>query len=196
MTAQPSSPFDFSPMLKTYMESVELWKKNYENVMKSAKDTQDTSAANEAAAPVKHSSAGASASDAALMNWSKSGGDLFKRFVENQIELCHFFSSRWEQYLKLPQQLSQCRSLTELGTSAELVPKPVREGLYARDGEARASGRRTDDKFEQLEERIRTVYDCGEQCSTRDTALPHLPFCLNSKAKPHSLAINGLWRGQ
>ena len=115
MTAQPSSPFDFSPMLKTYMESVELWKKNYENVMKSAKDTQDTSAANEAA-PVKHSSAGASASDAALMNWRKSGGDLFKRFVENQIELCHFFSSRWEQYLKLPQQLSQCRSLTELGT--------------------------------------------------------------------------------
>ena len=83
--------------------------------MKSAKDTQDTSAANEAA-PVKHSSAGASASDAALMNWSKSGGDLFKRFVENQIELCHFFSSRWEQYFKLPQQLSQCRSLTELGT--------------------------------------------------------------------------------
>jgi hypothetical protein len=114
MTAQPSSPFDFSPMLKTYMESVELWKKNYENVMKSAKDTQDTPAANEAA-PVKPSPAGASASDAALMNWRTSGGDLFKRFVENQIELCHFFSSRWEQYLKLSQQLSQCRSLTELG---------------------------------------------------------------------------------
>ena len=113
MTAQPSSPFDFSPMLKTYMESVELWKKNYENVMKSAKDTQGASAANEAA-HVKHSSAGASASDAALVNWRKSGEDVFKRFVENQIELCQFFSSRWEQYLKLPEQLSHCRSLTEL----------------------------------------------------------------------------------
>ena len=56
MTAQPSSPFDFSPMLKTYMESVELWKKNYENVMKSAKDAQGASAANEAA-HVEHSPA-------------------------------------------------------------------------------------------------------------------------------------------
>jgi len=35
--------------------------------------------------------------------------------VQNQIELCDFFGRRWEQYLKLPGQLSQCRSLTELG---------------------------------------------------------------------------------
>jgi hypothetical protein len=114
MTAQPSSPFDFSPMLKTYMESVELWKKNYENMMKSAKDMQGAFGANEAA-QAKPSSAGASASDAAVLNWRKSGEEVFKRFVENQIELCHFFGSRWEQYLKLPEQISQCRSLTELG---------------------------------------------------------------------------------
>lgn len=114
MTAQPSSPFDISPMLKMYMESIELWKKNYENMMKSAKDMQGKLGANDTA-NVKHSSAGASAYDAALLNWQKSGEELFKRFVQNQIELCHFFSSRWEQYLKLPEQLSQCRSLTELG---------------------------------------------------------------------------------
>ena len=114
MTAQPSSPFDFSPMLKTYMESVELWKKNYENMMKSAKDIQGALGAKESA-QAKPSSAGASASDAALLNWRKSGEEVFKRFVENQIELCHFFGSRWEQYLKLPEQISQCRSLTELG---------------------------------------------------------------------------------
>jgi hypothetical protein len=114
MTAQPSSPFDISPMLKMYMESIELWKKNYENMMKSAKDIQGTHGANEAA-QVTHSPAGASAYDAALLNWQKSGEEFFKRFVQNQIELCHFFSSRWEQYLKLPEQLSQCRSLTELG---------------------------------------------------------------------------------
>ena len=124
MTAQPSSPFDFSPMLKTYMESVELWKKNYENMMKSAKDMQGALGANEAA-QAKPSSAGASASDAALLNWRKSGEEVFKRFVENQIELCHFFGSRW-----------------------------------------------------------------------RDPALPHLSLCLNSKAKPHNLAISGPWRGQ
>ena len=32
------------------------------------------------------------------------------------MELCHFFRNRWEQYLKLPAQLSQCRSLAEVGT--------------------------------------------------------------------------------
>jgi len=36
MRAQPSSPFDISPMLKMYMESIELRKKNYENFLKSA----------------------------------------------------------------------------------------------------------------------------------------------------------------
>ena len=53
--------------------------------------------------------------DAALLNWQKSGEEIFKRFVQNQMELCHFFSQRCEQHLKLPEQLSQCRSLTELG---------------------------------------------------------------------------------
>ena len=51
----------------------------------------------------------------ALLNWRKSGEEIFKRFVQNQMELCHFFGHRCEQYLKLPEQLSQCRSLTELG---------------------------------------------------------------------------------
>ena len=116
MTAQSSSPFDTSPMLKMYMESIELWKKNYENMMKNAKGMQGTFGAN-GAGQVAHSPAGsASTYDAALLNWHKSGEELFKRFVQNQIELCHFFGSRWEQYLKLPDQLSQCRSLTELGT--------------------------------------------------------------------------------
>ena len=115
MTAQPSSPFDISPMLKMYTESIELWKKNYENMMNNAKDTQGAFEAN-GAAQVTHSPPGStSAHDAALLNWQKSGEELFKRFVQNQIELCHFFGSRWEHYLKLPHQLSQCRSLTELG---------------------------------------------------------------------------------
>jgi hypothetical protein len=113
MIAQPLSPFDISPMLKMYTEPFELWKKNYETMMKNAKDPQGAFGAN-GAAEVTHSPAGGtSAPHAALLNWQKSGEDLFKRFVQNQIELCHFFGSRWEQYLKLPGQLSQCRSLTE-----------------------------------------------------------------------------------
>lgn len=115
MTAQPSSPFDISPMLKMYTESFELWKKNYENMVMNAKDTQGALGANEAAQVTHSPAVSAPAYDAALLNWQKPGEELFKRFVQNQIELCHFLSSRWEQYLQLPEQLSQCRSLAELG---------------------------------------------------------------------------------
>jgi hypothetical protein len=99
------------------MEPIELWKKNYENFMKNAKDMQGPFGGNglgDKAAQVTHS-AGASAYEAALLNWQKSSVELFKRFVQNQVELCHFFGNRWEHYLKLPDQLSQCRSLTEFG---------------------------------------------------------------------------------
>jgi len=56
-----------------------------------------------------------SPNDAAMLNWQKSGAEIFKRFVQNQMELCHFFGHRCEQYLKLPERLSRCSSLTELG---------------------------------------------------------------------------------
>jgi hypothetical protein len=53
--------------------------------------------------------------DAALLHWQRSGEELFKCVIQNQIELCEFFRDRWAQYLKLPEQLSQCRSVTDLG---------------------------------------------------------------------------------
>ena len=56
-----------------------------------------------------------SPNDAALLNWQKSGEEIFKRFAQNQMELRQFISGRWEQYLNLPGQISQCRSLRELG---------------------------------------------------------------------------------
>ena len=119
MTAQPSSLFDMSPALKMYMDSIEFWKKNYENILQNAKDIQGGSGAGgpagEAGQNTGPADSAASTYDAALLNWQKSGEELFKRFVQNQIELCHFFGSRWEEYLKLPSQLSQCRSLSELG---------------------------------------------------------------------------------
>ena len=111
MTEQPlSSTFDIAPMWKMYMEPIELWKKNYETFLKSTPfgaDGMDGKKAEvESITPPN---------DAALLNWQKSGEEIFKRFVQNQMELCHFFGHRWEQYLKLPEQLSQCRSLAELG---------------------------------------------------------------------------------
>ena len=97
MTTQPLSPFDISPMLKMYMESVELWKKNYENFLKSAPLGADGIDGKNAEAESI-----TSAYDAALLNWQKSGEEVFKRFVQNQMELCHFFGHRCEKHLKLP----------------------------------------------------------------------------------------------
>ena len=97
MTTQPSSPFDISPMLKMYMESIELWQKNYENFLKSVLLGADGIDGKKAEAESI-----TSAYDAALLNWQESGEEIFKRFVQNQMELCHFFGHRCDQYLKLP----------------------------------------------------------------------------------------------
>ena len=110
MTTQPSSPFDISPMLKMYMESMELWKKNYENFLKSVPLWADSIDGKKAEAESI-----TSPNDAALLNWQEAGEEIFKRFVQNQMELCYFFGHRCEQYLKLPEQISQCRSFSELG---------------------------------------------------------------------------------
>ena len=97
MTTQPSSPFDISPMLKMYMESMELWKKNYENFLKSAPLGADGMDGNKA--EVEDIT---SPNNATPLNWQESGEEIFKRFVQNQMELCHFFGHRCEQHLKLP----------------------------------------------------------------------------------------------
>ena len=109
MTTQLLSPIDISPTLKMYMEFIEYSKRNYENFLKSAPLGADGIDGKNAEAESI-----TSAYDAALLNWQKSGEEVFKRFVQNQMELCYFFGHRCEQYLKLPEQLSQCRSLTEL----------------------------------------------------------------------------------
>ena len=110
MTEQPlSSTFDIAPMWKTYMESIEVWKKNYGSFLNGTPSRANGIGENLGAGLA------ASFYDGALLQWQKSAEELFKKFVQNQIELCHFFGMRWEQYLKLPEQLSQCRSLTELG---------------------------------------------------------------------------------
>jgi len=118
-SGQPNTS-ETSPVLKMYMDSIELWKKNYENFTKSAKEMQSAFGANGSGASLtgqagQATESAASAADAVLLNWQKSAEELFKRFVQNQIEICRFFGTRWEQYLKLPDQVSHCRSITELG---------------------------------------------------------------------------------
>ena len=111
MTEQPlSSTFDIAPMWKMYMEPIEAWRKNYETFLKSTPFRADGMDGKKAEVESITSSY-----DAALLNWQESGEEIFKRLVQNQMDLCHFFGHRWEQYLKLPEQLSHSRSVTELG---------------------------------------------------------------------------------
>ena len=84
-----------------------------------------------------------SPNDAAMLNWQNSGEKIFKRFVQNQMELYDFFGHRCEQYLKLPERLSQCRSeqLTDSVTKATdawmgAMPRPMAAGF--KDVQARA----------------------------------------------------------
>lgn len=93
-----------------YMEFIELSKRNYENFLKNA-----PLRANGMDGKKAEVESITSPNDAAILNWQKSGAEIFKRFVRNQTELCHFLVGRWEQYFNLPKQISQCRSLTELG---------------------------------------------------------------------------------
>ena len=97
MTTQPLSPIDISPTLKMYMEFIEFSKRNYENFLKSALLPADGIDGKKAKAESI-----SSAYDAALLNWQKSGEEIFKCFVQNQMELCHFFGHRCEKHLKLP----------------------------------------------------------------------------------------------
>ncbi len=92
--------FDIAPVLKLYLDSIEAWKKNYDKFAQSM-PMQQMPAANDAFA---------STFDQAMANWQKTGEEVFKRFVEQQIELCRFFGKRWEQYLKLPEQFSNCKT--------------------------------------------------------------------------------------
>jgi hypothetical protein len=109
VTEQPlSSTFDIAPMWKMYMEPIEVWRKNYASFLNGTPVRANGIGENSGAALAT------SFYDRALLQWQKSGEELFKRFVQYQIELCDFFGGRWEQYLKLTEQLSQCRSLTEL----------------------------------------------------------------------------------
>jgi hypothetical protein len=91
-----------------YMQPIELWRKNYESFLKG------TPFGVNGIGEILGAHLATSLYEGALLQWQKSGEELFKRFVQNQMELCEFFRDRWAQYLKLPEQLSQCRSLTDL----------------------------------------------------------------------------------
>ncbi|MGO9472204.1 MAG: hypothetical protein ACLPWS_02075 [Rhodomicrobium sp.] len=100
-----SFEFNMAPIMKMYVDSMEAWKKNYETLAGNGTHS----------APSYSTDVTKTAYDSALTNWQKSGEEVFKRFVEQQIDICRFFAGRWEQYLKLPDQLAHCHTPAEIG---------------------------------------------------------------------------------
>jgi hypothetical protein len=91
--------FDFAPALRMYLDNIESWRKHYEKITQ-AQITSD---------PVT------SVYEQTVANLQRGGQEVFKRFVEQQIELCRFMGKRWENYLELPDQLARCRSPADFG---------------------------------------------------------------------------------
>ena len=122
MTAQPSvQPDTYShlPLTNLYIESVDFWKKNYDNFIENAKELQLAYGANGFGEGKQQktdpSPSAASAYEAALSTWQKSIQELLGHFYKTQIEAYRLLSNHWEQYLKLHAEIPQSRSLTELG---------------------------------------------------------------------------------
>ena len=99
------SDLDVMPVLKMYIDSLEAWKKNCDEFTGRVSNMQNNFQTN----------GSNNACESGLPAWQRSGEEFFKRFVEQQMEICRFLSARWEQYLKLPGQLALCRTPADVG---------------------------------------------------------------------------------
>ncbi len=103
---------DVMPALKMYLDSLEAWKRSYEEFAGKMSNMSSANTNGQSSIPKMPES---TSYDASMQAWQKSGQEFFKRFVEQQVEICHFLGARWEKYLKLPEQLAKCRSPADYG---------------------------------------------------------------------------------
>jgi hypothetical protein len=99
-TSPQRSDFDFAPALKMYMDSMEIWKENYEKFLQNANLASTFQGADSAQA----------SHEQVVTDWQKSSEALYRRFIEQQIELFHFLGRRLELYRDMPEQLAQCKT--------------------------------------------------------------------------------------
>ncbi len=130
-----SDDLDVMPVLKMYLESLDAWKKSYENFAGKAGNIQPSYSTPYPAGEMK------TAYESALAGWQKSGEEIFKRFVEQQVELCRFMGNRWEQYLKLPEQLAHCRTPADVGqVQAEFISQFANDYMHETTKLSQAAG--------------------------------------------------------
>jgi hypothetical protein len=135
-TQQTPSQLQFGagPVLDMYFASMNAWKKNCDAFVQASRERQVVpNVAQNPPAAYENTSA----------QPQKAGEDIFRRFVEHQIELCRFFGKRWEQYLNLPSDLSRCQSAADFAQvqSAFLTKMAADYGI---------EGRRLGQAFQEL----------------------------------------------
>ncbi len=101
--AQPR--FDTSSVMDMYVASVDAWKKNLDAFAEaSGSQVKQRNDMPSQAAEMEKTSA----------QLQRTGENIFRRAIEEQMELCRFFGKRWEQYLSLPADISRCHSPTDI----------------------------------------------------------------------------------
>jgi len=97
--------FDTSSVMDMYLASVDAWKKNLDAFAEASRPQQKQRS--ELPAP-------AAAMEKTSVQIQKTSENMFRRVIEEQIELCRFFGKRWEQYLSLPADMSRCHSPADI----------------------------------------------------------------------------------
>jgi hypothetical protein len=103
--AQSVEHIDIAPFVKAYMDGLESWRKPCETLLADDSPARNPGEADLFTWTFEHG----------IANWQRTGGEAFKRFVEQQIELCGFLGRRWERYLDLPEKCAHCGTPLELG---------------------------------------------------------------------------------
>lgn len=105
MNSQSQAAFniDVAPALKLYLDNIESLMDSCRTVLESSDPR-----------PVTGRNPFAESSNQALASWQASCGELYERFIDEQIALCRFLGHRWERCRGLSRQVGDCRDPAEL----------------------------------------------------------------------------------
>jgi hypothetical protein len=87
---------------KMYCDALQQWKKTYEGAIERSKN------------PAILGKIEISSSERPNTTSQNFGAQFFRRAIEGQMGLCHFFQNRWSNYMNLPDAFSTCRSPLEM----------------------------------------------------------------------------------
>jgi hypothetical protein len=108
-------------VLKTYMDTMQQWKRTYESAIEGDKNLSISGRTK------------ISTFEPTYTTSQNFGVQFFRRMIEGQMGLCRFFENRWSNYMILPDAVSGCKSpLDLLPLQASFVKQFIED--YAHEG--------------------------------------------------------------